>query len=402
MVQFQRMFLKRTAAILAVLVLAVAVALPYARGPVYSFPPATPFAGAALLNPYADAGPTWQRANLHAHGRAWSGVTNGRLQSDEQIVRAYRSLGYSVAGVSDYHHIAAFEGVPTLPIYEHGYNLGKRHQLAIGARRVSWFDFPLGQTVSHQQFVIDRVAADTELVAIAHPASRDGYTPDDLKRLTGYHLIEVLNGPFRFEEPWDAALSAGRAVWAIGNDDTHDLGDPRRTAMAWTMINAPTPALHDIVGALRSGRAYAVSRTNEIASAVETSLGSVTVESDTLVVTCIGEPSTFVFIGQNGAVRKTVKEATSASYTFSTDDPYIRTVIRSPRTAMYLNPVVRFDGAQLNAPAASINVARTWLLRGCLLFTCAALLLLYRERKRPVLTASPRTVLTPVSDRAES
>ena len=130
--------------------------LPYACGPVYRFPAPVPFAGATLLNPYATLGDTWQRANLHAHGRAWSGLTNGRRQSDEEIVRAYRSFGYSVAGVSDYHHIAADEGVPTLPIYEHGYNISKRHQLAIGARYVSWFDFPLGQTRSHQQFVIDQ------------------------------------------------------------------------------------------------------------------------------------------------------------------------------------------------------------------------------------------------------
>src|SRR5688572_7838581 len=151
-----RMFLKRTTFVRVVLVgLALAVVLPYARGPVYRFPAPVPFAGATLLNPYAAPGATWQRANLHAHGRAWSGLTNGRRQSDEEIVRAYRSFGYSVAGVSDYHHIAAFDGVATLPIYEHGYNIGKRHQLAIGAREVSWFDFPLGQTRSHQQFVID-------------------------------------------------------------------------------------------------------------------------------------------------------------------------------------------------------------------------------------------------------
>src|SRR5262245_4241343 len=297
MVQFRSMFLKRTAAVVASL--AVIVLLPYLRGPVYRFPNASPFVGSTLLNPYAELGADWQRANLHAHGRAWSGLTNGRLQSDEEIVRAYRSFGYSVAGVSDYHHIAAHEGVATLPIYEHGYNIGKRHQLAIGARRVVWFDFPLGQTLSHQQFVIDRVASSADLVALTHPSSRDAYTPANLAKLTGYQLIEVVNGPFRFEETWDAALSAGRLVWGIGNDDTHDLDDPRRTAMAWTMINASTNTLPDIVEALRSGRAYAVSRTNEIASAVETVLDGVTVSDRTMTVSCVGEPSTFLFVGQN-------------------------------------------------------------------------------------------------------
>src|SRR5262245_24643036 len=315
MVQFQRMFLKR-----ALLILALVAALPYVRGPLYRFPASTAFTGSHFINPYANMQETWQRANLHAHGTAWGGLTNGR-QSDEEIVRAYRSFGYSVAGVSDYQHIAAFDGVPTLPLYEHGYNLGKLHQLAIGARKVAWFDFPLWQSLSHRQFIIDRVAGGADLVAIAHP-SRDAYTLDDLRFLTGYQLIEVVNGPFTFEEAWDSALSAGRPVWALGNDDTHDLTDPRRTAMAWTMVNAPSPALHAVVEALRDGRAYAVSRTNEIASAKDTFVDAVEFADATLKVSCVGEPSTFMFVGQNGVVRKTVKNTMSAAYTFSHDDTY--------------------------------------------------------------------------------
>ena len=386
------MFLKRAAFVFA-LALVMVVAIPYVRGPLYDFPAETAFSGRALLNPYASLTHRWQRANLHAHGRAWSGLTNGR-QSDDEIVRAYESFGYSVAGVSNYQRIAAFAGVRTMPIYEHGYNLGKRHQLAIGARTVTWFDFPLWQTLSNQQFVIERVSATADLVGLAHPSSRDAYTPDSLRQLTGYHLIEVVNGPFLFEESWDAALSAGRAVWALGNDDTHDLTDPRRTAMAWTMIDAPSASASDIVDALRAGRAYAVSRTNEIASAVETVLGSVTVENGTLAITCAGEPSTFIFIGQNGVVRKTVRRAMRATYAFSHDDTYIRTVIRSPRTAMFLNPVLRYAGGERAPLVARVDVAGTWLLRGGLLVAGALLLLLYRDRRRPSLAAPP-PVLAP-------
>jgi hypothetical protein len=383
------MFLKRL-----VLVLGLAVSLPYLGGPVYRFPAETRFAGAEFLNPYAGLRDTWQRANLHAHGRAWSGLTNGR-QSDEQVVRAYTSLGYTVAGVSNYQRIAAFGDVPTLPLYEHGYNLGKRHQLAIGAHKVAWFDFPLWQSLSHKQFVIDRVAGTAELVAIAHPSSRDAYTPEDLRQLTGYQLLEVVNGPFTSEEPWDAALSAGRAVWALGNDDTHDLTDPRRTAMAWTMINASSPSPGDIVDALRAGRAYTVSRTNDTASAIETVVGHVKFIDGTLAVSCVGEPSTFIFVGQNGVIRKTVKDAMSAAYTFRGEDTYIRTVVQSPRTAMYLNPVLRYDGSRLPAPAASVDIARTWLLRGTIALAGVALFLIYRDRRPSVLASPPQAILTP-------
>jgi hypothetical protein len=384
------MFLKR-----AIAVLALIAALPYLRAPLYHFPADAAFTGAHFVNPYANLRDTWQRANLHAHGRAWNGLTNGR-QSNADIVRYYQSLGYSVAGVSNYQSIAAFDGVPTIPLYEHGYNINKRHQLAIGARRVAWFDFPLWQSLNNQQFVIDRVADTADLVAIAHPYSRDAYTPEDLKQLTGYQLIEVVNGPFSFEESWDAALSAGRRVWGLGNDDTHDLADPRRTAMAWTMINAASPALHDVVDALRAGRAYSVSRTNETASATETVVEDVTFNEGTLRIACAGEPSTFIFIGQNGAIRKTVKKALDAEYTFKRDDTYVRTVVRSPRTTMFLNPVLRSEVAQPTAPVARVDVAGTWLMRGGVLCVTVILALVYRERRRLFFARPPRPVLTPV------
>jgi len=51
--------------------------VPYAWGPVYRFPEPVPFSGTQLWNPYKTLGGRWQRANLHAHGHAWGGVTSG-------------------------------------------------------------------------------------------------------------------------------------------------------------------------------------------------------------------------------------------------------------------------------------------------------------------------------------
>jgi hypothetical protein len=308
-------------------------------------------------------------------------------------------MGYAVAGVSDYQSIAAHHGVDTIPLYEHGFSVAKRHQLAIGAREVDWFDFPLWQTPSNQQYVIDRVAARAELVALAHPPSRGAYTTDNLRQLTSYHLLEVVNGPFVSEAEWDAALSAGRAVWAIANDDTHDLTDIRRTGRAWTMINAPSAAAPEIVAALRSGRSYAVHRTNEGASAIETVLDRVAFAEGTLTVTVAGDPSTFIFVGQDGQVRDTLKSRTSASYTFRPDDTYVRTVIRAPRTAMLLNPVLRSDPTGPVMPRAAANGPATWALRGSAVATgCAVCFVALRRRGRrrnrsPINTQSP--VLAP-------
>jgi hypothetical protein len=359
--------------------LIILVALPYGWAPVYDFPQPAPFSGDQLTNPYDHLTPTWQRANFHAHGIAWGGLTSGR-QPSEAVADTYRRMGYSVPGVSNYHQIAAFDGVPTLPLYEHGYNVVKRHRLAIGAHRVDWFDLPLWQSLSHQQYIISRVAATADLVALAHPRTRGGYSDDDLGQLTGYQLLEVVNGVHRSEIPWDAALSAGHAVWALANDDTHDLNDPERTAVAWNMINAPTASTDDIVGALRAGRGYAVmSLRND--RPIDTTLSGVEVTSGTVRVTVSGQPSTISFVGQNGALRKTVKNVVNASYMFQDDDTYIRAVVESPQTIMFLNPVMRGNGTAAPPAAASVNLFATWLQR-VVFFSALALFLLQRQRAR--------------------
>ena len=364
----------------ALVTLGVVLGLPYACAPIYRFPEPARFSGEQLFNPYQHATGTWQRANLHAHGRAWLGITSGK-QSNDEVVARYKSLGYSVAGVSNYHEIAAHEGVDTIPAYEHGYNIGKHHQLAIGARQVDWVDFPIWQSRSHLQFIINRVAATSDLVAIVHPESRNAYDDADLHELTGYHLIEVFNGKFPHDTAWDAALSSGRAVWGIGNDDNHDLENRERLGGAWTMINAPSASTPDVVAALKTGRSYAVVRTNE--TAADTVFHSATVTHRTLTVAVTGEPTTIDFIGQNGVVRRTVEEALSASYTFEPADTYIRTAIRAPRTTIYLNPVVRYDGV-LPLPTATVDVVKTTLLRAAFVVAVlGGLALRYLRRVRP-------------------
>jgi len=371
----------------------VVLVLPYAWAPRYRFPESAPFSGPVWFNPYAGVAPTWQRANLHAHGRAWSGFTNGK-QTDDEIVRRYRALGYDVPGVSDYQRISPTGDPAAVPLYEHGYNIGKHHQLAIGARQVAWFDFPLWQWVSQQQYVIDRVKQGAALVALAHPNSRYAYTTADLGRLTGYDLIEVVNGPFTAEESWDAVLSAGRPVWGVANDDTHDLLDPRRTAAAWNMIAAAKPDAAEILAALKKGQSYSVSRTGALESSGLTRLSTVEIDDGLLTVVCDGMPSTFTFIGQDGVKRKTVKSSLSARYALSNADTYVRVVIEAPQTVLYLNPVLRYNGRELPVLAASVDAVPTWTKRGGALIGFVALALLLRRRRSPAPSAAADEVMT--------
>jgi hypothetical protein len=321
-----------------------------------------------LWNPYAGGHGTWLRANFHAHGRAWGGLTNG-TQSDAEVIAAYRANGYDVAGVSDYQRIAD-SSLQTIPVYEHGFNVSKHHQLAIGARYVDWLDFPFWQGVNQKQYIIERLKRSSELVAINHPSRLHSYTVDDVTRLTGYDLIELANGRVTTEDRWDAALSSGHAVWAIGGDDTHDVTDQARMAIAWNMIDAGP----QVIEALRAGRSYVVVRTTDQRTAGDLKLADASVDEGVLTVACEGPPATFVFVGQDGAVRKTVTGATSASYAFTPGDTYIRTVVRGPQTDLFLNPVLRTDGG--NPPQMKAVPDGLWTIasRAAIIATCAVVI----------------------------
>jgi len=366
------LILRRVVAIL----LLIFIAIPSLLAPVYRFPAPQPFAGPKLWNPYAHLTGAWQKANLHAHGHAWGGVTNGK-QTDEEVVHAYTQRGYAVAGVSNYGSIAAFHGVNTIPLYEHGYNIPKAHQLAIGARRVVWLDFPFWQTLDQKQFIIDRVGAEAELVSLNHPNT--GYVDEDMRNLTGYQLMEIVNGPFPVEDLWDFALSAGHIVWAVANDDAHDVTNLRRTFIAWNMIDAPTASAADVIDALRQGRSYAVSLAGNNADAA---LKSVDVKDATMTIASTGVPATYLFVGQDGAVRGTANQVMEATYTFAATDTYIRTVIRTPNMVMYVNPIIRYDGAPLPSPAAAVDETSTWLHRAIILILSGVVVFFLWGRRR--------------------
>ena len=356
----------------ALIVLALISLAPYACSPVYRFDTARPFSGDRLYNPYASvaANRPWRRVQLHTHSRAWLGLTAGK-QTDTAVVDAYRNAGYDVASLSNYQRITATQP-DALRVYEHGYNVGKHHQLAIGARSVMWFDLPLWQSVHHKQYMIDRLAQTADLVAIAHPNALQGYAyPDqELAQLTGYQLIEVVNGRFTDESGWDAALSAGRPVWGIGNDDTHDIRNRDRFDIAWNMTAADSNKSADVINALRMGRSYATVRTAPNQSGAVLSR---VVESGGVVTVDLDRPATRIaFIGQNGAIKKTMSGLSSASYAFAPDDSYIRAVVEVPGQTLYLNPVIRFDGT-LPSPGAPLDLVWTWIVRGGILFVCARL-----------------------------
>ncbi len=362
--------LSRVASTMSAPVLAatLVISLTYAVTPIYRFAEPRPFTGTAWYNPYdgLDGGSSdWRLSNFHAHSSAWAGLTNGE-QTPDSVVAAYRRLHYDVIGVSNYESNPEQRITGTFPVYEHGWNVRKAHQIVLGPDRVVYRDFPFMQSRHQQQYMLDELSRSAAMVAIAHPTVRAADTPTDLRYLTHYDLLEVLS---RFSAPadseWDAALSSGHAVWLLASDDSHNAADSEQVGANSTRIHAPTVATHDIIDALKAGHAYGL---HGVAGRTTMSLRTVQMRGDTLDVQLSGVPDTMRIVGQHGAVRAISTGAQSAlghlRAVATAEDGYLRVVAHGDSTMLYTNPVIRWNGRELPRVDAVIDWPLTIAWRG--------------------------------------
>lgn len=311
--------------------------------------------------------------NLHAHAHAWGGLTNGRGTNADVRAR-YRALGYDLGITSNYFAPGEPAGASELTAYEQGFNLNKTHLMVLGTPRVEWLDMPFGESASQKQMRIDRIVRDGGLPIVLHPELRAGYTLRDLRRLTGYPAMEVVSHFGDALEYWDAALTAGRLVWAVGDDDAHNIADSNQVGRAWTMIAAPNTSRDAVLRAIRDGRTYAVQGRNGQATV---KLVSLSTHGDTLIVRTGGSLATISFVGRGGRELGWSERTHDARFVLPRTEPYARVVVRSVWTTLYLNPIVR---AEAGAPAllvAGVDDAATDVQRvtslACLLLLLSAL-----------------------------
>ena len=385
------------------LVLLIIELLLYFSAPVYDFPTPQPFYGEKIHNPYQGMDPgNWKKANFHFHLRAWGGITSGRGNTPGKFWKTYKKLGYDVPCVSDYMRINTFnkDSLFYIPAYEHGFGIWKKHHLLLGAKKVLWMDYSVFQNLNHKQHLLNLLRGQNEIVAIAHPDWENGFSLNDLKYLSNYDLLEVLDANWRSVPLWDAALSSGHPVFIVSDDDAHNLRDPYQIGRCCTFVNSPVLNARDILAALRKGLAFGAEiymatgetfdekaiRAREIPV-----LRSVEVRNDTLWVSTDKQAKSIEFIGQDGRLLKEMDSASSGWYKIRPEDPYVRPEIRffnnsgGTGTIFYLNPVFRYRGKiPGNELRAKINYTRTWILR---LFSIPSLfaliaLIFYMRRKQ--------------------
>jgi hypothetical protein len=377
----------------------------YFLAPIYDFQEPEPFSGDQWYNPYHDIDTgNWRRANFHFHTERWAGVTSGS-GTEEECYEQFNRLGYTVAALSHYQHITEFQKDSPyyIPTYEHGFGIRKKHQILIGARDVLWFDYSIIQNINHKQHILNLLRDDSEIVAVAHPDWENGYTKEDMKYLSNYDLMEVLDNNWRSFPQWDAALSAGKPVYMLGDDDGHDISDPYVVGRRCTYINSPTRNSDDLIRNLKSGNAFGADiymRENEPFEEKEQQvqwipkITDVRIQNDTLWVRTDTIAMKFTFIGQDGKPRKVQYLTDAGWYKLQPEDTYIRTEVvffsqyNHPGTIFYLNPVFRYNGdPPSNRLTATINWERTWIFRVMMFGSLAVglwLIFRYQWRKRGI------------------
>jgi hypothetical protein len=347
----------------------------YCFCPVYSFAGATSFAGDSIYNPYASSvSGNWVKCNFHSHAHCWKGLTSGKGTAGN-VHRAYSKLRYAIHAVSDYQYIdtTARSSPNYISSYEHGYNILKSHQLVLGADAVCWKDYFLPQTLNNKQDVLNHIAATAPnaLLIINHPLVRNGYHASDFVTLTHYSCMEVLNPSCNSSALWDAALSAGKPIFIMGDDDCHNVSDTNKVGKICTWINVREINKKNILQAIKTGNSYAMTvgknlmqREREGNNDSMPMLKSFTVTTDTVRVKFNLPASKIIVSGENGRVLYKSCDNDSVLFKLGKQEPYARiTAVYNNGTQLLLNPVFRYKTSPLYQAIASINYTQTSLLR---------------------------------------
>ncbi|OQX79691.1 MAG: hypothetical protein B6D61_03095 [Bacteroidetes bacterium 4484_249] len=376
------------------------VTIEYIICPIYTFKTGEPFRGNYFYNPYsAMDSSNWRKANFQVQSYAWSGITSGRGNTNEEIYNVYKSLNYDIIATSDYQKINRFRAGESsyIPVYEHGYGIKKNHHVLIGAEKVLWTDYPLFQTLHNKQHILNLLGKDNELIYIAHPKLRNAFKPEDMRLLANYDGIEVLNNYRTSIKHWDTALSSGNYVTIIGNDDAHDISNPDEIGHHCTYINSPSTKKEDIISALKLGNAFGaeIFRPNGESFEAKTKririlpvIKQIEIISDTLFIRTDSLAKEIRFIGQDGKLLKTSKLTNDTFYKIKKEDPYVRMEIEFlSRSVYYLNAVCRYDGKNPQKFAVpKIDFYRTLILRiigfSTLIFIIINFVLLRKRLKR--------------------
>ena len=211
----------------------------------------------------------WLKGNTHTHTLMSDGDS-----APATVVQWYCDHGYDFLVITD-HDLITRVPAPARMVLIDGEEvtdwLPKRplHVNAIGlTKRVTPQH---GETaVEVVQRNVDAIRKAEGIAAINHPNFGWALSAHELQQIEGATLLEIasghpyvnMDGPPSMEAVWDELLTAGKRIWGIGVDDSHDLTRPwdvniAPPGKAWIVVRAAAREREAILDAIRKGEFYA-------------------------------------------------------------------------------------------------------------------------------------------------
>jgi hypothetical protein len=181
------------------------------------------------------------------------------------------------------------------------------------------------------------------LPQINHPNVGWSLSAEKIIAATEANIFELRSGNFKggggspsTEEMWDAILSTGRVIYAVGSDDAHRFkNESRNPGTAWIMLRATELTPANVVASLERGDFYAttgVALNNYDVNEREVKL-NIAVNEDA------EERYRTFFISKGGQVLKR-DDSPTPSYQFRGDELYVRVRIEASNGAVaWMQPI---------------------------------------------------------------
>ena len=301
----------------------------------------------------------WYKGNIHTHTTESDGD-----EDPHKVTSWYRRHGYDFLVLSDHNHLTLLDYSSgrrrfRKPLMVPGEEVSVRihggatpvHINGVGISRIVE-PIDADDVVSTLQANVDAIIQAGGIASINHPNFQWAFDHHAISQVEGASLLEVFNGhpganlfgsPDRpsCEEIWDGVLSAGRVIFGVATDDSHNYHDfapwMSNPGRGWVMVEAEELTQDAIVDGLASGRFYA--STGVTLTRLECSAEGISLEieqdRDLIYATR--------FTGKDGVL---LSEVTGLTAEYETDghEDYVRaTIISSFRTP-------RLDAAGFPSP----------------------------------------------------
>jgi hypothetical protein len=285
----------------------------------------------------------WYKGNIHTHTTESDGD-----EEPEKVVGWYRRHGYDFLVLSDHNHLTILdyaEGQRRFkrPLMVPGEELSIRlasgtvpvHINGIGITRLVE-PIDAGDVVSTLQANVEAIHQAGGIASINHPNYQWAFDHDAIKQVVGANLLEIFNGvhvtnvdgaPGRssYEEIWDGVLSAGRAIFGVAADDSHNYSDfgPDRAnpGRGWVVVRAETLSSDAIVDALAAGDFF---------SSTGVGLSKLDVSEEQISIAIEPDQDTEFATAFTGLDGKLLHEEAgmAATYDIRGDEGYVRATVR--------------------------------------------------------------------------